>query len=274
MIKVTKNQATKLARGRPRLDGWRNLPHDLSNSLENINFFASEFGTSFPAERLSDLDLGDFRQRFTAAFLRYLMVSGEAPEIAIQAFGRSWRQFQRYLVGGDQKPKTDVVIALASLSGVPADWIMGVSRKPVSLVSDGLVVINRIDIWLDERDNGVLPPVEKGAIQLPASVLAGSRTSGREMLALSIKSPGKVEFLKNLDLVLVDTSREGCQILPQWKPFFVSRGTKLSVTWLSEPSPGILLASSAPDAAVERNAIDPSTLSVIGRIEWIGQKLR
>ena len=262
MIKLSKNQEGLNKRGRPRMDSWRKLPTILDSELIKIYFFDFIKFSPGNLNRLPDMAGIEFRDRFTAAFLRYLVLMGCEPEMAVDALGRSWRQFQRYLVGGDQIPKTDVVKALAEASGVPIDWIVGGTKRAVGASPELLVELDVFDLELVKGTEKFNFTPRAGQAQFPADVIMAAGIDVKDAKLIVVKSDDNGNSLAHGDLLLLDTNQKAWGRHSEQMIDLLVADADGETTWLYRET-GYVRISDATHSA---------PLTLIGRIGWIGRR--
>jgi hypothetical protein len=250
------------------MDRWRCLPTNFYNSLKKINFFEQpdDFLGRMPG--LNELPESDFRERFTAAFLRYLHSSSLEPEKAIIGFGRSWRQFQRYLVGGDQTPKTSVVAALAHASRVPLEWIVG-SGSPLAIENGQLLIeLEALDVHASDDAHRVHLEFRGTRLFFPRIVLKASGLKPEIAKLVIVHSSDTESGLHEGEMMLLDTSDEGKTSPTPDLPYLFKHADRIYLQRLKRDPSGSYrldpLGLELPDLKL---------VEVIGRVVWRGSTL-
>ena len=267
MIKISKNQEEKLTRGRPRLDSWRNLPNRLDNDLKDMDFFQIDLSLKGHWSRLPSPGQFEFRDRFTAAFIRFLGIKRVEPELAALDFKRSWRQFRRYLSGGDQIPKMDVVTALSGASNVPIDWILGTQWVPSESEPDDFItmkIFEHLGSTLTQWSGNVRWPKDffnKVGICLNTAAIILIKGSDAE----PVFRDGDMVILEMGDQLAASTTRETVYLLNVDGNFYWRNG-------LTHQDPAVSYRQKS-EAVQETESPNVLLNGVVGRAAWLARRL-
>jgi len=267
MIKISKNQEEKLTRGRPRLDSWKNLPNRLDNDLKNIDFFQIDQNLKSHSVRLPSPDQFEFRDRFTAAFIRFLGIKRIEPELAALDFKRSWRQFRRYLSGGDQIPKMDVVTALAGASNVPVDWILGTQWMPSDREQGDYIAMNIFELLGSKLTQW------SGNVRLPKDFFNKVSICGDTAAIMLIKGSDAEPVFRDGDMVILEmgdqlassVTRENIYLLNLNGNFYWQNGLThqdQSVSYRTKP-----------ETKKDTESSNIFLNGVVGRAAWLARRL-
>jgi hypothetical protein len=255
------------------MDSWRVLPVSLDKYLTENNFYKPG-DHLFSGDSLSLLPNGiTFRDRFTAAFMRYLVHANKTPEEAIAPFGRSWRHFQRYLTGGNQTPKMDVVVALASASGVPVEWIIGGPSRHDADTAKVFAEVQILEYRCGEADlDAVL--VERAVMaQLPSSILHAVQLSAQSAKLVVVQGGDRTTTFRDGDMLLLDSSDNGRTVSPTEGVYLLKIGDAAYLQNVALTEGGLCLSDQGEYGGVYREYSDLNAIHVIGRAVWVGRSL-
>jgi len=237
------------------------------NFFDTVNHFVSGATGSLPPKDIT------FRDRFTAAFLRYLRKVNKIPEEAIAPFGRSWRHFQRYLIGGDQTPKMDVVVALASASGVPVEWIID---GPSRVDGDPAKPLADLEILEFHCGNAAREGVVEAfgvRAQLPASILHAVELSPPSAKLVVVHGSGGTTAFRDGDLLLLDVNNEGRTLTQAGGVYLLKIADVAYLQSVVLSKDGLCLSDAGDYGGIYRECSDINAVEVIGRAVWIGRSL-
>jgi len=270
MIEISENQVQKSRRGRPRLDIWRALPASLDQALAKIRFFDAGLAHAKP-EYLPDPELFDFRARFTAAFLRYLVVSKSEPETAVILFQRSWRQFQRYLVGGDQTPKVAVVQQLAAAAHIPIDWIIGERSRGSVELQAGMVILNIFDLIFDAFAGSATLFLRPFKAHMPLDMVGVDPDRARSLALVLVKGLSSHSSIGDGDSIVIDQDVQRSDVFVPGSLVLV-QNNETACFDVIELAAQDSVASHDTVTISRRDGDRTKVWSVIGRVIWIGRR--
>jgi hypothetical protein len=270
MIEISENQVQKNRRGRPRLDIWRVLPSSLDQALAKIRFFDAGMAHA-RLEYLPDPELFDFRARFTAAFLRYLVVSQSEPETAVVLFQRSWRQFQRYLVGGDQTPKVAVVQQLAAAAHIPIDWIIGARPMGSVDVQAGMVILNIFDLIFDAFDGSATLSARPFKAHMPLDMVGVDPDRARSIALVLVKGVSSKTHIADGDSIVIDQSVPSHDVLSPGSLVLVQNPDNDCFDVIELSAHDVLTGQDTVMIS-QRNGSKLKEWTMVGRVIWIGRR--
>ena len=255
------------------MDSWSILPVVFDKYLIDNSFYdAGNFLFSGEALPLP-LNSITFRDRFTAAFLRYLKQTSRSPVEAMEPLGRSWRQFQRYLVGGDQTPKMGVVVALAAASGVPVEWIIGTSSRIVKELASALADVEIIVFHCAQSQQPAAFEELGLKARLPASILYSVRLEPHSARLVVVHGADTTTPFGDGDMLLLDVSDDGKAVLPEGGVYLLKSADAAYLQKIVPTANGICLSGEGEHSGIQWDISDSNAIEIIGHVVWIGRTL-
>jgi len=262
------NQGVPRGRGRPPDTSVFELPRGLQNRLDFSGFFdplAAEGAAIAAPPEAVDFNAHD---RFRAAYVRYGVILGSLERVPAE-LGRSWKQIQRYLRGGDIP--LEATHAVAAGAKVPVDWLL--TGRGVESIMPGVVNVRTASIRPSAGGGSVLVESEEGTVPLPQSLFVrlGIRPAMARLLAARGSSMSPT--IDDGDWMLIDTEN-GRRLEPKSGLVYVlSVGDAVFVKRLTQAADGTWIMHSDNEMVDPRDVPLTEEFRVNGRVVWVGHAL-